>query len=91
MGMFVVKAGAEAIAIRDGREWYPENMTEIKTKTTHVFWKEEMILDPTGIAKWACVPANDRTIGGAYAKAGYFGFRRDGWALLVRAANVLYQ
>lgn len=87
--MFEIKAGTEVKVIRDGKEWYSDNFRIHVTKEDNLFDKEEMIIDPTGIASW-CPPINGVTVGSAYAKAGWYGFRRDGWALLVPASNCTY-
>lgn len=90
MGMFIVEKGTECKVIKDGKEWYASNFIDHKTKEDQVFDKGEMIVDPTGIAKsWCCTP-RDQVIGGDYAKAGYYGFRRDGWAILVHHSMCKY-
>ena len=91
MGMFIVEKGVVARAIKDGREWVDKNFQTIKTKEVNVFDKHELIIDPTGIGTaYALTRANKVTIGGAYAAAGWYGFRRDGWSLLVESRDVVY-
>jgi len=85
--MFEVIAGVEAKAIRDGVEWFPENFMPILTKKVSLFDKNEVVLDPIG--KLGC-NQNDHVVGGAYEKAGYYGFRKGRWVLIVHASKVKY-
>lgn len=39
-----------------------------------IFELEDMVIDPIGAHSLAIGPQNDVVIGGAYAKAGYYGF-----------------
>lgn len=89
MGMFIVERGTEAKVIKVGKDWYAKNFQNHITKETNVFGKEEMIIDPAGINK-TCPPLKGITIGSAYADAGNYGFKREGWIILVHASKVVY-
>lgn len=80
MRAFEVPALTPVLVIRDGKEWRAPNIVNYVTRKSQTFFIEEMIVDPLGHV--GCGP-NDVTIGGAYAAAGYYGFRRNGFALLV--------
>lgn len=85
---FLVKAGTRAWVINDDQEWYSQNFSTILTDTDQVFFREELVVNPTGIGKsFACVPGGV-TVGSHWAEMGYYGFRRGGRALLVGAAHV---
>jgi len=81
MKLFEVKKGTEVRAIRDGREWYPGNFEVRVTKKDHVFDLEEIRVDPVG--QVGSHKGHRKTLGGAYAESGYYGFGRAGWVLLV--------
>lgn len=87
--MFLIKADTNVRVIRDGQEWYAPNFREWKTRQDNFFEKHEMVIDPTFIATWT-PPANGVTIGSAYADAGWYGFRRDGFIVLCPATHVHY-
>jgi len=90
MGMFVVEEGTKVRVIREKKEWYPENFAEHVTQHTNVFDKSELVVDPTGIGrKYASVP-NDVTVGGAWAQAGWYGFKSRGYYILVPGNKVIY-
>jgi hypothetical protein len=89
--MFLVKAGSPILAIQHGKEWFPQNFKSHITKHDNVFDKEDLIVDPTGIAKHANIPGGV-TIGSGYAEAGYFGFTttNSNWIMLVHSKYVKY-
>lgn len=90
MGMFVIESGVKSIVVKDGAEWtLSGNFKDFTTTKVNVFDKGELVIDPTNISKYACTPSF-RTIGGQYAKAGWFGFRSGGWILLVPGNHVQY-
>ena len=89
MGMFGVKKNTKGLVIKKGKEWHTKNFINHSTKEDNWFHKGELIIDPTGISKYACVP-NCVSVGSSYAGAGYYGFEREGWYLLVPAKNVEY-
>lgn len=90
MGAFVVKAGAKCVVIKDGADWGDfKNFMAHKVKEKQIFDKSELVIDPTGIAKYAARSC-DKTIKGMYAKDGWYGFQRKGWTLLVPSFQVLY-
>jgi len=87
--MFEVKAGTKVLVIKDGVEWFGYNFKDWTTKQDNLFEKEEMVIDPTGIATWT-PPLSGVTIGSAYAKAGWYGFKSHGYIVLVGGHNVRY-
>lgn len=87
--MFEIKAGTEVKVIKVGKEWYSENFKNWTTCQDNLFEKEEMRIDPTGIASW-CPSLNGITIGSAYAKGGYYGFESQGYIVLCPAKDVQY-
>ena len=78
---FVVKKGTPALTVKDGVEWEANNIKRIETSKEHCFFREDIVVDPIG--KIACHSGYAKTVGGNFAKRGYYGFRRDGWTLLV--------
>ena len=89
--MFGVREGAEIKISQDGKN--PIGFIAWKNHVTtkfNVFDKCELAIDPTGIGRLACVPGDRVTIGGALAKKGWYGFRRDGFLLLVDPRDVEY-
>jgi len=90
MGMFIVKEGVRAKAIKEGDEWYGRNFVDLTTRQVNVFEKCELVVDPTGVSKVASVPQHRKTVGGDWAKKGWYGFCKDGWILLVPGTHVQY-
>lgn len=87
MRAFIIAKNTPAYVVKQYGNWNTE-MRRIHTKEEHMFFVEEMRIDPTGIAKHCSVPADAKTIGGQFARDGFYGFLRDGWYLIVHAANV---
>jgi len=83
MRAFTIKKGTPAKVIRDGKEWLNDNFVNHTTTKDNMFFIEDMTVDPTGISKTACVPGTV-VVGSAWAGAGYYGFRKDGYTLLVQ-------
>ena len=89
MGMFFIKKETPVLVIKEGRDWLPQNFKPHATQFDNVFGKEEMIIDPTGIAKH-CTGPKGVTVGSGYADQGCYGFKRDGWFLVVHRSHVQY-
>jgi len=89
MGMFLVEKGTAVFVIKEGDSWCADNIKPYITKNDNVFDKGEMILDPTGILSYAHGPGNNN-IGQYYASNGYYGFKRDGWYIIVYSRSVQY-
>jgi len=87
--MFGVNENAEVKVIKDGQEWYSKNFKNYTTKKFSVFHKFQLVVDPTGISKNACVP-NGIVVGSSWAKAGYYGFHKDDFTMLVHPKDVEY-
>ena len=88
MGMFQVEKGTKVRLIPEGKPWHPNHIREFTTTKVNIFTKEEVIVDP--IKKLGTNRSHPKTIGGAYAKAGWYGFKSQGWNVLVHASNVKY-
>ena len=86
--MFMIPAGTKVRAIKSGLDWSPRNMRDHITRKNNVFDKEEVIVDPVG--KLGTNRRHIHTIGGSYARSGWYGFESEGWVLLVPANNVTY-
>ena len=87
MRAFEIKAGTVVRVIKDGQEWYGPNFQSHTTTQDNLFFLEEVAIDPFG--KVGCGPQFKKTIGGHYAKSGWYGFRRDGWCILVPMGQVI--
>jgi len=87
MRAFIIKQGTPVKVIRDGKEWRSENFIDHTTAKENMFFIEDMTVDPTGISKTACVPGTV-VVGSAWAGAGYYGFHRDGYTMMVQFGYV---
>ena len=81
-----VKAGTKGKVIKDGREWHGDNFKDHTATKDLLFFAEDIVIDPIG--KLGPAP-NGVTVGGAWAKAGWYGFKRDGWVLMVPFSDVI--
>lgn len=79
---FVVAEGIEVKVIQDGKEWSGNNFKPRVTKKEHVFFAEDLIVDPLGLCVMACKPGCV-TVGSGWASKGWYGFQRDGYAMMV--------
>lgn len=79
---YFVPVGTSALVICDGADWIEKNIRQYVTEHESAFTEAELIVDPTA-AGCGCL-----TIGDVYAQMNYFGFRRNGWVLLVPAEEV---
>ena len=79
-----VKKGTKGKVIQDGKEWRGENFKEHTTTKDLLFFAEDIIVDPFG----KLGPVGGVTVGGAWARAQWYGFRRDGWILLIPRSEV---
>lgn len=86
--MFLIPQGTRIQAVRSGLDWSPRNMRSHVTRKDNVFDKEEVIVDPVG--KLGANRQHACTIGGSYARNGWYGFESDGWIMLVPANQVTY-
>jgi len=80
-----VKKGTKGKVIKEGKEWHGSNIKDHTTTKDLLFFAEDIRIDPLGNLG---PDPNGVTIGGAYAKAGWYGFYRDGWYLLVPFGDV---
>ena len=91
MGMFLIKKGTPVRIVDFSRVNYPGSIVKLITTKDIVFGKEDLTIDPTGIAwKYTAVPQNVKTIGGDYAKKGYYGFNYEKHTMLVASSYVKY-
>lgn len=84
----VVKKGTEVEVIRDARgvEWHiPANWRKHITKHDNIFYAEDIRIDPLGHVGNG--PGNV-TVGSKYAEAGYYGFERKGYIMIVHMSKV---
>lgn len=79
-----VKKGTVGQIIKDGEEWASYNFREHAATKDLLFFAEDIVCDPLGHRG----PVGGATIGGAWARAGYYGFLRDGWVFLVPMSGV---
>jgi hypothetical protein len=79
----IVKKGTTVQVIKEGKEWYSCNFTEVETTKENMFFREDIRVDPIGKLSTASTRYDKKTIGGAYAAGGWYGFYRDGWYMLV--------
>lgn len=99
--MFKIHAGTKVKLIKEGKEWYAHNFLEYTTTVDTIFEKHEIVIDPVG--RISCHAGYVNTIGGQYAKAGWYGFKRQneqdlteqekkqvGWVLLVPMSQTEY-
>ncbi len=82
----IVPAGTETRVIRSGKPWSSNNIKVHVTATENLFFREDIVVDPVG--NLGTNRSHSHTIGGTYAEAGWYGFERDGWILLVPANKV---
>jgi hypothetical protein len=77
MGMFGVAPGTEVKIIRHGVEWYTRNFEDYVTEKQAWFFKEQLLVDPTGVSKSVHVHTpryKPHVVGDNWANAGWFGF-----------------
>lgn len=86
MKLFIVKQGTPCRVIQDGQEWRPENLLTHETEHDHTFEIEQIRIDPVG--KVSLHKGFSSTIGGVYAKNGYYGFSLRGWVMVVHQSFV---
>jgi len=86
MRAFEVKKGTKCSVIKDGAEWTSNHFKPFTTTKDLLFFVEEIAIDPAGIV--GCGPQHKNVIGGAWAAGGYYGFRRDGYCLMVPLNSV---
>lgn len=75
--------------IKEGVEWFSNNFQEHETTKDNVFNLEEMTIDPTmPYSSWCLTRYNKSTVGGYWAECGYYGFRQNGWFVLIPTNKV---
>lgn len=89
MGMFLVPEGTIVKGIKDGVKWRKQNFVQKPLQKALVFGKEQLTVDPTGIASYAVTPTS-KELGSGFAKAGYYGFKFEGWTIFVHKSKVQY-
>ena len=71
MKLFVLHPGTPIRVIEDGKDWLPGNFKDTVLKQKLMFDLEDLLVDPTG-------PQHEKTVGGYYAKHGWYGFSYQG-------------
>lgn len=86
--MFEIQPGAKVRIKRTGSMWTGANIDFHTTTKLNAFTQENILIDPLSIF----APVENTTtarIKARWAECGYYGFRRDGWVLLVNAKLVI--
>lgn len=83
MRIFSIKEGTESLLIKEGKQWFSDNFLSWKTRKDLSFGVEDLVVDPTGISKVAVTADYIHCVGGWYAQLGYYGFKKQGYILLV--------
>jgi len=86
MKLFIIKKNTPIKVIKEGKEWYSKNFKDTFTKHENIFELHDIIVDPLG--NIGSTRFNKVTIGSLFAENGYYGFKKDGWVMLVSANNV---
>ena len=89
MKIFTVEQGTAVRMIEDGREWFGDRFIHHITNHDNAFDLEEMCVDPVmPFSTWCCTRYDTKTVGGYWAECGWYGFRRDGWVMMIPANKV---
>jgi len=83
----VVKKDTEVKTIQDGQEWKWENFKSEVLASDKMFSAEDIRIDPLGHI--GCGPQDTKVIGGAWAKAGWYGLQDGKRCLLVPFNKVI--
>lgn len=85
MKLFVIPKGTKALIHRYTGSLHYDTQ-EFSTTKENVFDLEEVSIDPVGgVGAHRGLP---KTIGGHFAKQGYYGFTRGKWTLIIPATEV---
>ena len=86
---FIIPEKTEVKVIAKNTEWYSYNFKPFTTTKENMFFLEDVRIDPLGNV--ACGPQDRSTVGGSWAKAGYYGFesKETGHVLMVHASAVI--
>jgi len=68
----LVKAGTDVKVIAPNTEWLGQNFEDQRTTEDQMFFAEDIEIDPLGHVNLG--PQHDHVVGGAWAKAGWYGF-----------------
>lgn len=82
---FLVVKDTKVRVIKEGKEWYGSNFVDHVCKQDNMFFTEDIRIDPVGILG-PC--KNGVTVGGSWAKAGWYGFENKGYVMMVPASKV---
>lgn len=82
MKVYAVPPGTDVVVVAEDVEWAGLNFRVTKTKRINQFNEDELVLDPVSCVCKHHAP-NAQTFGPAYARNGYYGFKRDGFIMLV--------
>ena len=81
MKLFKIYKGTNILAIREDVMFNRDNMKKHISKNDNIFEMEDMVIDPLGRVG---SPALNRVFG----TRGYYGFRKNGWVMLVHHLKV---
>ncbi len=81
MKQFKIYKGTNIFAIKEDVILNNSNIRNVKTKNDNIFEMEDMIIDPLNRIG---SPALNRV----YGSRGYYGFRQNGWIMIVHHYNV---
>ncbi len=85
---FHVPANTAAVAVKAGNQWTPDCVLFISTKRDGSFLEEEVAFKPYQKAAEPESVLTVENLAKAYSAAGYFGFLRGGYYLLVPGRRV---
>ena len=83
----VVKKDTQVKTIQDGQEWKWDNIKSEVLAEDRMFFAEDIRIDPLGHV--GCGPQNTNVVGGAWAKAGWYGLQDGNRCLLVPFTKVI--
>lgn len=86
MRMFIIPKGTACLVHKDDPGALNYKTEPHTTKEENSFFREDIVIDPVGeLGAHRGLP---KTIGGDFAKRGYYGFKRDSWTLIVHMNDV---
>lgn len=85
MKLFKVEKNTNVYVVKNDVAWLHLNVKDFVTTKENIFEIEDMVIDPIGKIGFN---REAKHIGGYYARQGYYGFKKDGWVMLVHISNV---
>lgn len=88
MRAWIVKEGVKAQAVKFNGLQNPKIESKVIKKEV-MYFEEDVAIDPIG--KFGCGPQYSKTIGGDWARKGFYGFKlpnnKSGWDIMLVHAN----